>query len=100
MINYNHPADSQVRFNTKPLNKEQSAKVVRIINGRLTGGQKANISAADLALLQNFVHHYENMQHYVTTTEGTWVMPEDQLPKHGKRRGGLFQLKFKVKQEN
>ena len=93
MLKFNDKESSKERGRTKPLSLKNEYKAIEILNKKLEAGFQTKTSKADIALLQRFINHYQNMSHYVAYTGGLWctdkpekVIDNDKL---------LFQLSFK-----
>ncbi len=93
MLKFNDKESSKERGKTKSLSLKNEYKVIEILNKKLEAGFQTKISKSDLALLQRFINHYQNMSHYIAYTSGLWCT--DQPNKVIDNEKVMFQLSFK-----
>lgn len=91
-IEFNTPEGSEKRQATKPLTLEQENKVIRNINALLTGSEGLPLTDNEVEEIQQFVNHYENLNHFRVTTCGLWAT--DQPDKVQDPEKLLFQIEF------
>lgn len=89
MIHFNDKEDKGGRRKTKALTLKQELKVIEILNSRLAGGYRRYLSKADIALIQRFVNHYQNLCHFKAYTTGLYATDRKELAKHK----DFFQIK-------
>lgn len=83
-VSYNNPQSAQVRSERSPLTIEQVERVAELINTIDVPEE------SDADLLQHFIHHFENLDHHATITNGLWAT--DQPDKVQDPEGLLFQI--------
>lgn len=77
-IEFNTPEGSEERQATKPLTLQEEERVVMTINHLLNRKDgDPIIKPEDLELMQRFVNHYQNLNHYATTSQGLYAMDKD-----------------------
>lgn len=83
MITYNDPKTSKERAEVLPPTIKEVVSIVELMN---------SLPYKNHELLQRFVYHYENMEHYVACTGGLWAT--DVPDKVTDPENVLFQIEF------
>lgn len=67
-INYNNPETSSERSNVVPLSLEENEKAIAIMNALILKDEF--FTNVEWSLLQRFVWHYENLNHFMSVHSG------------------------------
>lgn len=84
-FHYNTEEGSKERQETIPLTLNEEERVIEVLN-------KLVFEIEDEKLIQRFINHYQNLNHYRVMTEGLWAT--DKFPAIAATKDMFFQLKF------